>query len=273
MGGKEADLQHNHRQIAGFTLVELMVCLVLVGMISWLLFTHLDAQNRVYLAQDDIGEMQQNLRLAVQRISADLRMTGIGAPPWSIINGSDVSSWYNANNSWQPYLASANRLDVIGCLGEWGSLQSDATMGANTIRVKSGQGDKFPIGSDINVGGRESGKVTAIAGDLLTVDTDPAAEGNQTFQSAQPAGANVCRVLWVTYTVTKDNILRMNQNTRAGAQPVANNITALSIVPVAVKGICLDIILTGQASKKAATGGVPVTSTATSSVHLRAGAE
>ena len=249
--------------------MELLICLVLVGIVSWFLFAHLNAQNRTYIIQDDVAEMQQNLRLAVQRVSTDLRMAGVGAPQWSIINDRNAGAWYNASNGWQPYAVSVNRIDTVGCLGPWASLGENAGAGATTITLAPGQGDKFPPDSDISIGGVENAKVTATKGDALTIDSDPSVEGNQPLRFAQPADTGVCRVMWMTYRVTSDNTFRMNQNTGAGGQPVANDIAAMGAVAVVRKGTRLDITFTAQTSRKSATGGVPITSTVANSIHLR----
>jgi len=61
---------------AGFTLVELMITLVISGFIVAAIYSAYLSQKRTYNAQDQVAEMQQNLRAAVTTMVQELRMAG-----------------------------------------------------------------------------------------------------------------------------------------------------------------------------------------------------
>lgn len=68
---------HSHRKQAGFTLVELLISLVIAGIISIGVFD-------IYLSffqsterQDQVLEMQQNARVAIDDLERDLRLAGV----------------------------------------------------------------------------------------------------------------------------------------------------------------------------------------------------
>ena len=61
---------------AGFTLVELMITLVIAGIISAALYATYLAQQRSYIAQEAVAEMQQNIRAAMMLMTRDIRMAG-----------------------------------------------------------------------------------------------------------------------------------------------------------------------------------------------------
>ncbi|MCX8043351.1 MAG: prepilin-type N-terminal cleavage/methylation domain-containing protein [Desulfobacterota bacterium] len=63
-----------HRE--GFTLIELMVAIAVFGVISTAIYATYHNQQRIYLAQEKVVEMQQNLRAAMFFIERDLRMIG-----------------------------------------------------------------------------------------------------------------------------------------------------------------------------------------------------
>lgn len=60
----------------GFTLVELMVALALGGLVVAAIFSVYTAQQRTYLAQEQVAQMQQNLRAGFYLMTRDLRMAG-----------------------------------------------------------------------------------------------------------------------------------------------------------------------------------------------------
>ena len=66
---------HKIREL-GFTLVELMIALTVGGVIMAGVMTAFMSQHRSYLAQDDVVEMQQNIRVAMDMLVRDVRSAG-----------------------------------------------------------------------------------------------------------------------------------------------------------------------------------------------------
>ncbi len=64
------------RAAAGFTLLELLLTLAISGIISASIYSAFIAQQRTYLAQDQVAEMQQNLRAGLMMMTRDVRMAG-----------------------------------------------------------------------------------------------------------------------------------------------------------------------------------------------------
>jgi type IV pilus assembly protein PilW len=60
----------------GFTLVELMVTLAMAGIIIAAVYTTYTIQQKTYTAQDQVIEMQQNIRAAITTMVQELRMAG-----------------------------------------------------------------------------------------------------------------------------------------------------------------------------------------------------
>ncbi|PIE57447.1 MAG: hypothetical protein CSA33_08155 [Desulfobulbus propionicus] len=65
-----------HRHNTGFTMVELMITLAISGMVMGAIYGAYISQQRTYVAQDDVAEMQQNVRAAIYAMVSDLRMAG-----------------------------------------------------------------------------------------------------------------------------------------------------------------------------------------------------
>ena len=61
---------------AGFTLVELLIAVALTGVVSLAVFQLFSTQERAFSIQDQVGEMQQNVRVTMEMITRDARMAG-----------------------------------------------------------------------------------------------------------------------------------------------------------------------------------------------------
>ncbi len=60
----------------GFTLVEIMLALLISGIIMVAVITVFISQQRTYLAQEQVVEMQQNIRAALNMMEREIRMAG-----------------------------------------------------------------------------------------------------------------------------------------------------------------------------------------------------
>lgn len=61
---------------SGFTLVELMVTVVIAGFLMTMTYATYTSQQRSQVAQDQVGEMQQNVRAAFLTMTRDIREAG-----------------------------------------------------------------------------------------------------------------------------------------------------------------------------------------------------
>ncbi len=61
---------------SGFTLVELMITLLISGIIVAAIYSSYIAQQRTYNAQEQVIEMQQNIRASLESMANEIRMAG-----------------------------------------------------------------------------------------------------------------------------------------------------------------------------------------------------
>lgn len=66
---------------SGFTLVEIMIALVILTIATTAIFTTFLSQQKAYVVQNTVAEMQQNLRGGMQFLEMDARNAGYGLPP------------------------------------------------------------------------------------------------------------------------------------------------------------------------------------------------
>lgn len=64
----------------GFTMIELLISLFLTGVIATFVMQAYVNQHKVVLVQDQVADMQQNARAAIDELSRQVRMAGYGVP-------------------------------------------------------------------------------------------------------------------------------------------------------------------------------------------------
>jgi type IV pilus assembly protein PilW len=67
---------HNRSKEHGFTMVELLVAMTMAAVVMAAVYTLYKTQQDSYIAQDQVVEMQQNVRASFYQIARDLRMAG-----------------------------------------------------------------------------------------------------------------------------------------------------------------------------------------------------
>ena len=112
----------------GFSLVELLIAMAIatiVGMAGYVIFS---SSNWSYKVQEDVSEVQQNVRVAMDRLAKDIRMAGFGLPdpPFSITIGTSgaLTAPITVTNSSTGF----DTITVLGIGYEAGKLQRDATI-------------------------------------------------------------------------------------------------------------------------------------------------
>ena len=235
----------------GFTLIELLIAMALALVVIGSLASTFIIQQKTYNAQEQIAEMTQNGRAAMDMMTSEIMMTGYGAPK------SDLSTWIDwvtgvtmdSNPKIEPGDDSASDPDeksdiihIAACFdGSAGSLSAAASAGDTSITLGSGEGSEFNTTKKkvIRIGDLESAVVTSISGDTLTIDTDPTDAGNQGLENEYQLGDPVSIVKVISYSIVEETedlekvyTLKRNENLEAGRQPLAENIVDLQITQV-----------------------------------------
>ena len=72
---------------AGFTLVELLVAIAMLGIVMTAIYSTFKSQQDSYVAQEQVVEMQQNLRASLYMMVKDMRMAGFNPSKKSNVGG------------------------------------------------------------------------------------------------------------------------------------------------------------------------------------------
>lgn len=77
----------------GFTLVELLLAIAISSLVVGAVHSAFVSQNRTYIAQESVAEMQQNIRISLEMLTRDIRMAGYdpsGSKNFGFVNTADA---------------------------------------------------------------------------------------------------------------------------------------------------------------------------------------
>jgi prepilin-type N-terminal cleavage/methylation domain-containing protein len=209
----------------GFTLVELMVVVVIFFFILAGVFTAYITQHHASVIQAQVSDAQQNVRLAMDFLSKEIRMAGFGKPAGSV-NGFADAVFPAINNdatSGNNVLNGTDQITIVTGYRQISTLSSPATAGATSVSL-NGNGNMFDTGTKQYVcidatSQNDNYVVSGAASSSLTLSSVLTRDYKQ--------GAAVFLVKAITYSVNDARVLTRNENTGGGAQTIAPNIEDL----------------------------------------------
>jgi hypothetical protein len=156
-------------------------------------------QHRTYAVQEQVVDMQQNARVAINRMMREIRMAGFG-------NVSDVLDLPGGVSGFTEVITPYNdSITVVGGFRQISTLAADTTVGQNKITLTNVNDAKEfdPAIHDhykyICIGGLESHIVQSRTGADLTLDP------NYPLKSAHPAGTPVFKIHAIRYGLRDDD--------------------------------------------------------------------
>lgn len=207
------------RQNKGITLIELLIALVISSILVAGIYRTFLSQQKTYTVQEQVVDMQQNVRAGISRMMREIRMAGFGNVSMVLpvtIAGKLYSNVVNLDNP------AAGALTIVSAMG---STTLTAVPASNQITVSSltdSQGNIFQKGDYISIGGVESYAITDIQGNTLTLS------GTLTYN--HPVNTPVFGIRAISYQVGMvDGIptLLRDENTGTGWQSLLDNIENL----------------------------------------------
>ncbi len=221
----------------GITLIELLVALVISTILIGAVYRTLIGQQKTYVVQEQIVDMQQNVRSAINRMMTEIRMAGFGNVSMVLpvtIGGKTF------NNVLNPDDPAAGALTIICATGGTATLTVAGSGGQNQVTVSTLTDDKgnplFDTGNRkyVSIGGLESYIITSIDNGTKTITL------NASLIYNHPIGTPVFTIKALSYQVAVvDGIptLLRDENLGDGALPQADGIQNLQFVYLKADGI------------------------------------
>jgi prepilin-type N-terminal cleavage/methylation domain-containing protein len=209
----------------GLTLIELLVAMAISAILTAALYRTFIGQHKTYTVQEDVVDMRQNARVAINRMMREIRMAGFGnvsmvLPVQFVVYGQTRTFNYVIN----PDTPVAGSITIITATEDFANITNiDLQNKKVTVnRLTNPEGTPlFDTGKRkyISIGGLEGHEITNIVGTDLTL------KDNIIFN--HPINTPVFPIRAISYQVLiEDNktILKRDENIEGGRQPLAENI-------------------------------------------------
>lgn len=249
------------RQQAGFSLIELLVTMGLLILVLGSVLSLFAYNKKTLSVQDQVLDLNQNILGVTEVLGREARSAGlkVALDPSSGKLGSIAqmipTNYLPASPAPVPVTLSPDdyplkvtqgsgtnpdAVTIIGAMGENTSqtkLATAALAGSTTITLNltgPETGAQFLAGDVIYVGEDfENAKITAIAGNQLTIDTDPNTGGNQGLAKNHGQWSEVGKISIISYEVfSSETPKTLKRKENGGAfQIVAADIPNLQAVP------------------------------------------
>lgn len=177
------DPRRQIRQEAGFTLIEIMVAVVIAAIVAAAAFTILTTTSKSVRANEQTVDTQQNVRLAMEILSRDIKRAGFGSPgvtigncTSSILPSDNTPGGIDAGPDSVQLLLPTARTAVTGALNPWKLQNAVPQAGTAQIVLKSGAVGEMATtygmanGSYISINGVFSAPVTSFSAASNTID-------------------------------------------------------------------------------------------------------
>jgi prepilin-type N-terminal cleavage/methylation domain-containing protein len=207
----------------GLTLIELLVALVLSSILIAALYRTFIGQQKTYAVQEQVVDMQQNVRVAINKMMREIRMAGFGKIRDIVDPEGEIKE--NINGFTQAITPGTDNITIVGGFkqirrdnGEPISVIS-ASGNQITLNYATDEFDK-PTHRFISIGGVESNVVQSRSGLNLTL--------KKPLCLPHPEGTPIFKIQAITYNLNGLSLGRdENTSGQPNPQPLAENIDRL----------------------------------------------
>ncbi len=199
------------RKHKGVTLIELLIALAVSAIIVVALYRAFISHQRSYAVQEQVADMQQNVRVAINKMMREIRMAGFGGKNDNTGGDNDIIKVFGNVNGFINIINPGNdvmvdgikhdQIVVVAAYDQIAALEKDAPANSNSFKVNFTGSTRFdkPWRKYVCIDGRNNYPIIPTDGDVLTL------EGGATLKEKHSAGEPVFLVKAIRYGLRKDN--------------------------------------------------------------------
>jgi prepilin-type N-terminal cleavage/methylation domain-containing protein len=212
----------------GVTIIELLVALAISAILVAGIYRVFISTQRSYMVQDQVVEIQQSVRGAINKMMREIRMVNFGrVVSFDEPSNSFISNVLPVNGFATVLTANSDNITIVG------GFEQIRNAAGNPITVVSFNSSPPTItlsNATNEFNGAANGYLSIGGEGSFIVQNQPVGNTNiLTLDRApsNPVGHFVFKVQAVRYFVDNNRVLRRNENTGGGNQPLADNIESI----------------------------------------------
>ena len=216
------------RENKGLSLIELLIALVLSGILTAALYRTFINQQKIYTVEEEVVDMQQNMRFAIDRMAREIRMAGYG--------GNILAAFGNINTFTEiitPVNGINNESITIIMADEVARLSQNAATGTNQLELNVDGSFDTDKKKYLCLNGQNNYLVQSVNGNSVTLTT-PLLEDHLINDPVSLVKAITFKISPNTTDLVRD------ENTGEGSQVVAENIENLQLKYTLLSGNVVD---------------------------------
>jgi prepilin-type N-terminal cleavage/methylation domain-containing protein len=205
------------RENKGLSLIELLIALVISSMMMAALYQTFINQQKTYTTQEEVIDMQQNIRFAIDRMTREIRMAGYGG------NILDTVGYENNVNTFTEIITPVNGIHdsiTIIMADEVATLSQNTATGTNQLELNVNGAFDTDKKKYLCLNGQNNYLVQSVNGNSVTLTT-PLLEDHRITEPVYLVKAFTFKISPNTTDLVRD------ENTGEGGQVVAENIENL----------------------------------------------
>jgi len=206
----------------GVTLIELLIALLASSILTAVLYGTFISHQKIYTAQDQVADMQQNVRIAMGQMTREIRMAGYGG---------NILAIFGSVNGYTNIITPVSDAITVLFADEVGELKQNASKGAQQLKVTNASAFNTAKKKYLCLNGLSNYLIQNVTTDTITL-TVPLAEDHPIHQP-------VYLVKAISYYIGLSggkSALRRDENTGGGGQPLAENIESVQFSYFDAKG-------------------------------------
>lgn len=174
------------KESRGVTLIELLIALVISSILIATIYYTFIRHQKTYIFQEEVVNMQQNVRVGIAHMVREIRMAGFGGMNENRDGTNDILATFKNVNGFTNIIfpeddppsadkvGHSDRITIIGAFQRSGRLDANANTGDTQITIayddpRENRHFNTTIRRYLCLGGRENHWVTHVAGSVLTI--------------------------------------------------------------------------------------------------------